>query len=341
MREADLSGIEQVNPGADLHHTHDVLGESQADLARLSMMLRIRSFELKINALFAAGEVRGTAHLCIGQEAVPVGVCGVLSREDWVSATHRGHGAALAKHLEPYRMFCEILGRSDGYCSGRGGSQHIACLSRGFLGTNGVSGGGLPIATGAALASRHLGNRRIAVSFFGDGAANQGTFHESLNMAGIWKLPILYVCENNLYAMSASVDDFVAGGDIAGRADGYGIPHQLVDGNDVRKVAAAATAIADRIRDGAGPALLECQTYRQIGHSKSDKCLYRTRKEEEEWKLRDPIVRERRALVAQGGVDEAYLDSLASQVEGEIDDAAERALLCPAVDASTLLHEMN
>ena len=175
-----------------MHH------DSPAGLESLAMMLAIRSFEFKIQALFAAGEVRGTAHLCIGQEAVPAGVCGVLSAEDWVSATHRGHGAALAKHLEPYKLFCEILGRRDGYCAGRGGSQHIACLSRGFLGTNGISGGGLPIATGAAFASRQLGNGRITVAFFGDGAANQGTFHESLNMAGIWKLPILYVCEKML-----------------------------------------------------------------------------------------------------------------------------------------------
>lgn len=312
----------------------------QAGLENLAMMLRIRSFELKIHALFSAGEVRGTAHLCVGQEAVPVGVCHALSSDDWVSATHRGHGAAIAKHLEPYKLFCEILGRRDGYCAGRGGSQHIACLSKGFLGTNGISGGGLPVATGAALSSQVRNDSRVAVAFFGDGTANQGTFHESLNMAGIWKLPVLYVCENNLYAMSASTKDFVAGGDIAGRADSYGIEHRSLDGNDVQKVEAGAAELIARVRSGAGPALLECRTYRQLGHSKSDKCAYRTREEEEEWKLRDPIIRERDRILREGQVDGARLDALALLIEGQINEAADRALLCPAVDAKTLFHDV-
>ncbi len=301
----------------------------------LATMLRIRMFELKINELFARGLVRGTAHLCVGQEAVPTGVCAALGPGDWVSATHRGHGAALAKGLQPYELFAEILGRRDGYCAGRGGSQHIADLSRRFLGTNGISGGGLPIATGAALASRYQGLSDVTIAFFGDGVANQGTFHESLNMAAIWRLPIVFVCENNLYAMSAPAAEFVAGGTIAGRAAAYGIPFATVDGNDVMMVWSCAAKMVDGARSGQGPAMMECQTYRQLGHSKSDQRTYRTRAEESDWEKKDPIHRLRQLIMECVLRSANDIEALEREIAMQIDDAADRAMACePVADDS-------
>ncbi len=321
-----ISRAELPGPGSD----------SLDEVSWAATMLRIRHFELKINELFSRGEVRGTAHLCVGQEAVPTGVCASLRDDDYVSATHRGHGAAIAKGLSLYKLFAEIFGRWDGYGQGRGGSQHIACLDRGFLGTNGISGGGLPVATGAALASARLGLGRVAVAFFGDGVANQGTFHESLNMAGIWRLPIVFVCENNLYAMSAPVSSFVAGGEIARRAESYGIRHDTIDGNDVGEVFQAARRLVELARAGEGPALLECLTYRQLGHSKSDKRTYRGREEEAAWQQRDPIVRTRRRLDDAGVLDAVAFDAMTSRMIAEVDREADRALACEPADASTL-----
>lgn len=304
--------------------------------SRLRTMLRIRLFETKLNELFSRGAVRGTVHLCVGQEAVPTGVSAALRADDWVSATHRGHGAAIARGLSLYRLFAEIFGRKDGYCAGRGGSQHIACMGKGFLGTNGISGGGLPIATGAALTAQRLGQDRVAVAFFGDGVANQGVFHESLNMAAIWRLPIVYVCENNLYAMSAPASAFVAGGNIARRAEAYGMRHATIDGNDVDAVEDVASELIASARAGRGPSLLECMTYRRLGHSKSDKCAYRTREEEVEWTRRDPIVRCKELLIERSGLSADELAAIERDVCTEVESAAERAMACPAVDASTL-----
>ena len=302
----------------------------------LETMLRIRSFELAINDLFARNQVRGTAHLCVGQEAIPTGTCAVLERADLVVATHRGHGAALAKGLEPYRLFAEILGRREGYCAGRGGSQHLACLDLGFLGTNGITGGGLPLATGAALALKRRRTRNVVVAFFGDGAANQGTFHEALNLASIWQLPIIYVCENNQYAMSAPVEDFVAGESIAQRAEAYGMSHETVDGNDVLAVQTSMAEVVEAVRAGSGPVLVECRTYRRLGHSKSDNCAYRTRAEEQAWRARDPITRYGKHLVQEGEVSGLQLDALRERVRAEIDEAAHLALETPEVAAETL-----
>lgn len=314
---------------------------TSGDTTALATMVRIRHFELTINELFGKGKVRGTAHLCVGQEAVAAGVCAALRRGDTIAATHRGHGVAIATGLSLYRLFAEILGRRDGYCAGRGGSQHIACLERGFLGTNGISGGGLPIATGAALASKSLGRQQVSVAFFGDGVANQGTFHESLNMAAIWRLPIVFVCENNLYAMSAPVRAFVAGGDIARRAEAYGIPHETIDGNDVRLVRETTANLVARARSGEGPALLECMTYRQLGHSKSDACVYRTREEEEAWRKRDPIALERQRLTTGQEFGEAELTALEGGIIEEVQGAAERAMACPVSDATTLFDHVT
>lgn len=304
-------------------------------LSHFETMLRIRGFELTLSDMFSRGEVRGTAHFCVGQEAVPTAVCAALDRGDWVSATHRGHGAAIARGLDLYRLFAEVFGRRDGFCAGRGGSQHIACREAGFLGTNGITGGGLPIATGAALAAKREGQQRVVAAFFGDGAVNQGTFHESLNMAGIWRLPIVYVCENNLYSMSAPVGSFVAGGQIAERAGAYGIPYATIDGNDVELVAETVDAMVAAARRGEGPALLECLTYRQLGHSKSDQRKYRTREEEAVWQRRDPIQRASDRLLADGAAG-AELETIRRRVDAEVHVAAQRALACPAVEPGTL-----
>ncbi len=323
--------LREVDSGDDARSGAATKAES-----RLRTMLRIRLFETKLNELFARGAVRGTVHLCVGQEAIPTGVSAVLRDDDWVSATHRGHGAAIAKGLSLYRLFAEIFGRRDGYCAGRGGSQHIACMEKGFLGTNGISGGGLPIATGAALSAQRLGQDRVAVALFGDGVANQGVFHESLNMAAIWKLPIVYVCENNLYAMSAPAGAFVAGGNIARRAEAYGMRHATIDGNDVDTVEDVASELVASARAGRGPSLLECMTYRHLGHSKSDKCAYRTREEEGEWARRDPIVRCKERLIERSGMSLDELDAIEREVCADVESAAERAMTCPVVDASTL-----
>lgn len=334
MRD-ETSGCAPVTPSTLTDHA-PAIDFHAPPLGWVTTMLRIRHFELKIHELFGRGVVRGTAHLCVGQEGVPTGVCAALRGDDYVSATHRGHGAAIAKGLSLYRLFAEILGRRDGYCAGRGGSQHIACLDKGFLGTNGISGGGLPVAVGAALASKRLGQRRVVVAFFGDGVVNQGAFHEALNMAGIWALPVVFVCENNLYAMSAPVSEFVAGGHIARRAQAYGMRHETIDGNDVAQVFEASQRLVSLARDGQGPALLECLTYRQLGHSKSDKRIYRTRDEEAVWLRRDPIARERCRLDASGILSRGDFDSLAARIVAEVDADADRALACELEDPATL-----
>lgn len=283
-------------------------------------MLLIRLFEERVGRLFADGRLNGTVHLCIGQEAVAVGACAALERGDYVISTHRGHGHLLAKGGDPGRLLAELYGREAGYARGRGGSQHVCCMEVGFLGSNGITGGGLPVGTGAALYLRQHRRSEVVVCFFGDGASNQGTFHEALNMAAVWKLPIVYVCENNLYAMSAPAAKLVSVRDISDRARAYGMPGGSVDGNDVLEVKAAVEAAVARARAGEGPTLLECKTYRLCGHSKSDPRNYRTRAEEKEWRARDPIPRFRERLLAHA----VNADELAA-VEQAAAAAVERA----------------
>lgn len=310
-------------------------------LQLLETMLRIRSFELRISELFARNQVRGTAHLSVGQEAIPTGTCAVLERADLVVATHRGHGAALAKGLEPYRLFAEILGRREGYCAGRGGSQHLSCIELGFLGTNGITGGGLPLATGAALALKRRATRNVVVAFFGEGAANKGTFYEALNLASIWQLPIIYVCENNQYAVSARSEDSVAGKSIAERAEAYDMAHETVDGNDVHAVRTRLAEVVAAARAGRGPALVECHTHRQLGHSKSGTCACRTRAEEQAWRERDPITRLGKQLVCGGEVSGLQLNTLRACVRAEIDEAARQALQARAVTEEALYDDLQ
>lgn len=285
--------------------------------------LTIRLFEEKVDWLFGRGKLGGTTHLCIGQEAIAVGIAEALTPDDYIVSTHRGHGHLIARGADITRIFAELLGKEDGYCKGRGGTQHLCVSELNFLGTNGITGGGIPIATGAGLSAKLSGEKRIAVCYFGEGASNQGTFHESLNMASVWNLPVLYVCENNLYAMSTKFTKVSRFDDVAIRAASYGIASVIIDGMDVTKVYETAKKMREKIIEGAGPVLIEAKTYRFCGHSKSDARMYRSREEEADWKTKDPIHRMELKLLdfishgeielikrmIKASIEEAYLEA--------------------------------
>lgn len=292
-------------------------------------MLLIRHFETRVDQLFAAGELRGTSHLSAGQEAVAVGACAALQPADYIASNHRGHGHFLAKGANAHRLMAELFGKEPGYSQGRGGTQHVADLGIGFLGMNGITAGMLPVATGAAFSAKYRGSGQIALAFFGDGASNQGAFHEALNMAAIWKLPAVYLCENNCYAMSTPACSMVSVRDIADRAAGYGIPGVIVDGNDVLAVREVVATAAARARAGDGPTLIEAKTYRLFGHSRGDLCIYRTREEEAEWAARDAIARYRDQLIAEGALTAAACAALEQAVCAEVEDAVAFARSAP------------
>lgn len=308
--------------------------------AMLSTMLLIRAFEEKAEELYGLGRVHGTMHLSIGQEAVAVGVCEALRPDDYILSTHRGHGHCLAKGADVRRVMAEFLGKETGYCRGRGGSMHIADVEGGNLGANGIVGGGLPIATGVGLSIQIRGTQQVCVAFFGDGAANEGAFHESLNLASIWDLPVVFVCENNQYAMSMPVHRAMRVERVADRACAYGIPGRTVDGMDVFAVFEAAQEAVERARAGGGPSLLECVTYRYHGHSKSDRQRYRTREEVERWRARDPIERLRGRLEAQGLLDPEAYEALAAAARERVEDAVRFAEASPEPDPATLLEDV-
>ncbi len=266
---------------------------SDPDRAReaLTTMWTIRRFEEAVDDLFARGLMHGTMHLSIGQEASAVGACAALRDGDYITSTHRGHGHCIAKGADLTRMMAELLAKETGYCRGRGGSMHIADVATGNLGANGIVAGGVPIAAGAGLAIRLRRGDQVAVSFFGDGAVNEGAWHEGVNLAAVWDLPVVFICENNRYGMSMSVQQAFRVKELSERAAGYGIPGVTVDGNDVEAVHDVVAAAVDRARRGDGPTFVEALTYRHKGHSKSDKNLYRTREEIEEWRGKDPILR--------------------------------------------------
>lgn len=268
---------------------HPLESQENARYALLTMS-RIRKLEEAVEDLFGRGMMHGTMHLSIGQEASATGVCMALNIDDQITSTHRGHGHCVAKGADLTRMIAELLGKENGYCGGRGGSMHIADVKTGNLGANGIVGGGIPIAVGAGLASKMMKRGTVAVSFFGDGAMNEGAFHEAANLAAIWKLPVLFVCENNGYGMSSSTELAFAIDTLAERGLGYGIPGYTIDGNNVSAVYEATQAAVQRARNGEGPTLLELVTYRWKGHSRSDKNLYRTKEEIDEWKTKDPIL---------------------------------------------------
>ncbi|PNR99430.1 acetoin:2,6-dichlorophenolindophenol oxidoreductase subunit alpha [Petrotoga mexicana DSM 14811] len=288
-------------------------------------MLRIRRFEQRVAELFAAAKIGGFVHLYWGEEAVAVGVTANLSNDDLITSTHRGHGHLIAKGGETKYMMAELYGKETGYCKGKGGSMHIADATKGILGANGIVGAGLPIATGAALSIKLRGSNQVSVCFFGDGASNQGTFHESMNMAAIWKLPVVYICENNLYGEFTPQKDHQAITDISSRAEAYGFPGITVDGNDVFAVYEATNEAIKRARNGNGPTLIECKTYRVRGHFEGDPQLYRSKEEVEEWKRNDPIMRVERYISENGIVSEEKLKEIQKGIDKELDEAVEFA----------------
>lgn len=303
----------------------------------LSKMYEIRFFEETVDDLFARGLVHGTMHLSIGQEASAVGSIFALRDEDYILSTHRGHGHCIAKGADIKLMMAEFLGRETGYCRGRGGSMHIADMGGRNLGANGVVGGGIPLAVGVGLSLKMRRRDEIVMGFFGDGAANQGSFHESLNMAAIWDLPIVYVCENNQYGMSMSVRKACKIENISQRAAGYGMRGVTVDGNDVLEVYDAATEAVKRARAGEGPTLLECKTYRWKGHSKSDQERYRTKEEIEAWREKDPIKRFRETLISEGVISEGEAKQIEEEASQTIAEALEYAMASPEPSVDTVL----
>ncbi|MES2979523.1 MAG: thiamine pyrophosphate-dependent dehydrogenase E1 component subunit alpha [Pseudomonadota bacterium] len=302
----------------------------------LRQMVLIRRFEEGAEQAYMRGLVHGTMHLSIGQEASAVGVGINLGLADCITSTHRGHGHCIAKGAEPKYMFAEFFGKDTGYCRGRGGSMHIADVAGGNLGANGIVGGGIPIAVGAALALKQMKKPNVVVCFFGDGANNEGAFHEGLNMAAIWKLPVVFVCENNKYGMSTSTERSTAVKAIATRAQAYNMPGVTVDGNIFAHVADAAHEAIERARGGGGPTLIEALTYRHRGHSKSDRNRYRTKEEIDSWVERDPIVLLEQDLLAHGLIDAGELDALKASVEQEIEEAVTFAKDSPSPSLDSL-----
>jgi pyruvate dehydrogenase E1 component alpha subunit len=299
-------------------------------------MLRIRAFETQANQLYLSAKMPGLTHLYVGEEAVAVGVCSALRQDDTITSTHRGHGHCIAKGADVRRMYCELLGKEEGYCRGKGGSMHIADHANGNLGANAIVGGSAGIATGAAFSAKRLGTDRVSVCFFGEGALGQGLLYEVMNMASLWKLPVIYVCENNLYGEYTSYEEVTAGSILA-RAEAFGIPAESVDGQDVLAVHAAATLAVERARRGDGPTFVECRTYRYHGHHVGDvDRAYRTKAEEEEWsRERDPI-----ALLAARIGDDAELERLRERVESEIAAAVAYAVDAPYPDASEVTEDV-
>ncbi|MEE2737118.1 MAG: thiamine pyrophosphate-dependent dehydrogenase E1 component subunit alpha [Planctomycetota bacterium] len=284
-------------------------------------MRLIRDFENQLHQDFAAGKIPGFVHLYAGEEAVAVGVCANLLATDYITSTHRGHGHCIAKGVCVKEMMAEIRGKQTGCCKGKGGSMHIADIDQGMLGANGIVGGGPPLACGAALTAQVKSLDHVCVCFFGDGAANQGTTAESLNLASVWKLPVIFVCENNGYAETTSVDYSIGGQDIAARGSAFGMPGVAVDGLDPFAVFEAASQAVQRAREGKGPTLLECQTYRYYGHFEGDALKYRTRDEEDSYKQRDCLELFRNTVVKQGKLNEAELNEIDERSRESIAEA--------------------
>ncbi len=321
---------------------NDSSGVQALDKAHLlhmyEQMVTIRQFEERAGKEFAAGKIPGFVHLYAGEEAVAVGVCSHLTDDDFITSHHRGHGHCIAKGVDLREMVAELLGKEAGACRGKGGSMHIADVHKGMLGANGIVGGGFPLATGAGLTAKQQGRGQVAVCFFGDGAANQGTFHESLNLAGIWKLPVVYVAENNGYAESTPVTYHMSCRDIAERAAGYHMPGVTVDGLNIFAVYEAAGEAIARARRGEGPSLIECKTYRYFGHFEGDTITYRSKEEVDSFRSRDAIQSLRRSLVERGIAPGTELDAVDEQVQERIEDAwrfAEAAPLPAPEDALT------
>ncbi|HIC94520.1 MAG TPA: pyruvate dehydrogenase (acetyl-transferring) E1 component subunit alpha [Anaerolineae bacterium] len=295
--------------------------EKEKLLDMYTKMRTIRAFEGKVAELFAAGKIPGFVHLYVGEEAIAVGVCAHLRDDDYITSTHRGHGHLIAKGGDLKLMMAELFGKRTGYCKGKGGSMHIADVDLGILGANGIVGGGIPIATGAALSAKYRGTDQVVACFFGDGAANQGTFHEGLNMASIWKLPVIFVCENNHYGISFHQSKSMNVADIADRAAAYDIPGVVVDGNDVIAVYEAAEEAVKRARAGEGPTLIECKTYRHRGHFEGDPMVYRPKEEFEAWKEKDPLPRFEAKLLEMGILTKEKIQEIEKDIEAKLEEA--------------------
>jgi len=313
-----------------------VMPERATLVSMYHAMQRIRRFEQTAEEMFKSARMRGALHFYTGEEASGVGVCSALRKEDYITSTHRGHGHCIAKGGKLNKMMAELFGRVTGYCGGKGGSMHIADLDLGILGANGIVGAGIPIAAGAALGAKLRGEDTVTVAFFGDGAGPTGAFHEGVNFAAVRNLPVIFVCENNQYGMATNVRDSNAGESIAGRGVAYGIPGEIIDGNDVFAVYEAATKAVNRARAGEGPTLLETLTYRHKGHTVHDMAKYRTKKELEEWLEKDPIHRFRNAVLETGEIDQKTFDEIDRDVEAEIEAAVEFAEASPYPSIDTI-----
>jgi TPP-dependent pyruvate/acetoin dehydrogenase alpha subunit len=315
----------------------DIARDKLADM--YEKMMVTRRFEETAARLFTQGKVHGTAHFCIGEEATGIGVCAALQPQDQIYATHRGHGQSIGKGMDVKRMMAEFLGKATGVCRGKGGCMHIAELAVGNLGANGIVAGGIPIAVGSALSTRMQGIERVVVDFFGDGAANEGAFHEALNLAAIWKLPVLFVCVNNQYGMSMHVSRHMAIPDISIRASSYGMPGKSVDGNDIFQVYDAALQAREYVRTQ-GPMLLVTNTYRIMGHSKSDANVYRSKEEIEAWRKRCPIKRMKESLLAEKLFSSGELEAIEAKAERIIREALEFAEASPEPGLETATEDV-
>lgn len=303
-------------------------------------MWLIRYFDEKVDQFFAKGMIHGTTHLCVGQEASSAGAIAALKDIDKITSTHRGHGHCISKGADVNRMMAELFGRETGYCKGKGGSMHIADLEKGNLGANGIVGGGIPLAVGAALTSKMKGEGYVVLCFFGDGASNEGSFHEAVNLAAIWSLPVVFICENNLYGMSGSVKEMIKIEHIADRAAAYGIPGKVVDGTDIIETMNVVYEAVENARIGNGPALIEAKTYRWKGHSKSDAKKYRTREEEVEWREKDGIKKFKELLIQEGLITEEKAKQLQQEAKQEIEESVIFAENSPEPSLDSLLEDV-
>ena len=300
-------------------------------------MMEIRLFEEKTMELAGRDLITGYLHPYLGEEAIAVGACFALEKDDYITSTHRGHGHCLAKGANPGRMMAELMAKETGYCKGRGGSMHIFSMAEGILGANGIVGGGIPIATGAALGSRVKRDSRVTICFFGEGAVNNGVFHESLNLASVWKLPVIFLCENNLYANSTPNKQASAVENVADRAGAYNMSRLIIDGNDVLEVYGTVKKAIDLARQGNGPSLIEALTYRWTGHHMNDPGAYRPNDEVEKWKRKEPIARFRKWLIIEEIVTEKELKKVTGEIEETIEKAAQYGIDSPEPSNETFL----
>ncbi len=312
----------------------------QQYLDTLLMMYRIRAFEMKAVSLFEENKLRGSVHLCVGEEAGPAAMANFISDSDYITSTHRGHGHCIAKGARLDKALCELMGKEDGYCHGRSGSMHIADFEKGNLGANAIVGGGYPIATGAALGIKMQNKNNVVVCWSGDAATNEGTFHEALNLASVWKLPVLFVVENNLYGISVPQWQSTSVKDISVRAKAYDMPGETVDGNDVVALAEVFERAVEYVRGGNGPILIETKTYRWLGHWTGDPTPYRTKEELKEWKQKCPIKRLRAHLASQFECEDEELDALEKSAAKEMEKAAEIALAASEPDPVFVMRDV-